>query len=168
MFYSVPLHGLYLVSGWFAHKNREKMSPAEKAILDTPVIGCDKAMNCRWRLTSKELNEETGFVTAKSMLFFSPLSFFSFYFYTSGFLGQSLSGIYAALEWEGFNWYDCYSNPSVLDICIINYNPYLSLGLCVKWWGWGLAAPWRNLPLSLLYFHVFTFGLHAANGSIYG
>lgn len=69
---------LYLVSSRHSLKNRKNMSKASKGKANIPVIDCDKAMNCRWRLTSKELDKKrkAGVHDSRINVFFS----FVFYF----------------------------------------------------------------------------------------
>lgn len=47
------------------------MSHTRKGIADIPVIDCDKATNCGWILTSKELNRETSICDNRTVDFFS-------------------------------------------------------------------------------------------------
>lgn len=75
------------------------MSQARKGIVDIPVIDFDKAMNCGWKLTSKELNKETSICDSKINVIFCLF----FYFYTKMWLSKQvpLSDIYETLRVRG-------------------------------------------------------------------
>lgn len=96
---------LYLVSGWFARKNRKETSQAGRGTADAAVMGSDKAMNCGWRLTSKVLNKDAAICDSKiNVIFFPPLLLRSlFSIFTPGELSKKvpLSDIYEAPEWGG-------------------------------------------------------------------
>lgn len=70
---------------------------------DAAVMGSDKAMNRRWRLTSKVLNKDAAICDSKiNVIFFPPLrSLFSIF--TPAELSKEvpLSDIYEAREWGG-------------------------------------------------------------------